>query len=354
MRRPPIIAILTLGAGALGLVAPAAAQSAVGQTPAPSSASAAGLRYLSWPGRTYRPAPAPAPAPSSVAPVSTPAADLHPAVEASPSTAPVRPPIIPRGGYSAAARPSSVEPRQGLTPASAWIGSQAPAYAPQPVAPLEGPGPQPYFAAAPAPAPAPWTQPPAAAPAPAPAPAAVPTGYFAETAPIVHAAAPVPAAPAPAPISPPSAPAAYAAATEGRPAPVVEAAPAAAVPDPAAYDPMAPRRDAPIFRLQRPAPSPAAPAQTQAEAQTPPAAYAAPAPAPAQDSARYYSVHRQAGRQPDATPMPAPVYLDALPVDLTSMPASTDLAQPPAAPNLIRNANGRLQALPANEDPDLP
>jgi hypothetical protein len=105
---------------------------------------------------------------------------------------------------------------------------------------------------------------------------------------------------------------------------------------------MAPRRDAPIFRLQRPAPS--EPAQPQAQA-------AAPA---ADGGARYYSVHRQAGRQPDATPLPAPVYLDALPVELSSTPASTDLAEPPAAPNLIRNANGRLQALPANEDPILP
>ena len=41
-------------------------------------------------------------------------------------------------------------------------------------------------------------------------------------------------------------------------------------------------------------------------------------------------------------------------MELSSTPASTDLAEPPAAPNLIRNANGRLQALPANEDPILP
>jgi hypothetical protein len=118
---------------------------------------------------------------------------------------------------------------------------------------------------------------------------------------------------------------------------------------------MAPRRDAPIFRLQRPAPAEAsAPVQAEAEPATAPAAQAPVSEAPAQSGARYYSVHRQAGRQPDATPMPAPVYLDALPVDLTSVPASTDLAEPPAAPNLIRNANGRLQALPDNQDPSLP
>lgn len=125
---------------------------------------------------------------------------------------------------------------------------------------------------------------------------------------------------------------------------------------------MAPRRDAPIFRLQRPAPATTVEPQAQAQPQPQPQsqAGAAPQPAPAaaapgdQGGARYYSVHRQAGRQPDATPLPAPVYLDALPVELTSTPASTDLAEPPAAPNLIRNANGRLQALPANEDPVLP
>ncbi|WP_312065780.1 hypothetical protein, partial [Brevundimonas sp.] len=63
MRRPPITAILTAGACALSLASPAAAQtpapqSAVPQSTAPSSANAAGLRYLSWPGRAYRPAPA--------------------------------------------------------------------------------------------------------------------------------------------------------------------------------------------------------------------------------------------------------------------------------------------------------
>ena len=133
----------------------------------------------------------------------------------------------------------------------------------------------------------------------------------------------------------------------------------APVDEPAA-DPMAPRRDAPIFRLQRPstqpAPAPAQAAQPQAQPQTPADAQPMPAAdAPsAQGGARYYSVHRQAGRQPDATPLPAPIYLDALPVNLTSMPASTDLAEPPPAPNLIRNANGRIQALPASEDPILP
>ena len=332
MRRPPITAILTLGASALSLVAPAAAQAPVqtpGQTAAPTSANAAGLRYLSWPGRTYRPAPLAAATPAP-ADLSSPAA-----VPAQP--APSRPPIIPRGGRSAAPA-ADLEPRQGLTPASAWIGSQTPAYAPPPAPQIQGPGPQPYFAVASATAPvsppqatSPWSQAHSVTPVvPASAPAS--TGYFEQPAPVAEAA------PSPAPTPAPMAPA----------APRIDSAPAEA----AAVDPMAPRRDAPIFRLQRPAAPPAqAPASpAPVEAHTPPAA-ATPV---AQGGARYYSVHRQAGRQPDATPLPPPVYLDALPVDLTSMPASTDLAEPPAAPNLIRNANGRLQALPANEDPVLP
>lgn len=351
MRRPPITAaILTARASALGLslglsmglslglVAPVMAQTG----PAPSSANAAGLRYLTWPGRTYRPvaaSPAATPGAAEAAPV--------PVV-----AAPSRPPIIPHGGrlaavYAAAPTPSAA-PRQGLTPASAWIASQAPAYAPQPAVPVQGPlnapTPQPYLA--PAPAAAPWSRARAAAPAPVPAaPAPVPTGYFAETA--EAASPPMPVAD-PAPPAPRRAPAA---------APVMASAPADAPPPAPVADPMAPRRDAPIFRLQRPSTqaeaAPAVQAQAQAQAQPSQPMPAADAPA-AQGGARYYSVHRQAGRQPDATPLPAPVYLDALPVELTSAPASTDLAEPPAAPNLIRNANGRLQALPANEDPVLP
>lgn len=268
MRRPPITAaILTAGACALGLGAPATAQTPEGRTTpqaAPSSANAAALRYLSWPGRTYPPAEA------------APLAGAAPAAV----TTPRRPAIIPHGGWTPPeAAPPQVAPQAaplGLTPAPAWIASQPPAYPPPP------------------------------------APSAAPRAYVAETA----EPAPLPAAPA--------------------------AAPAAA------SDPMAPRRDALIFRLQQPAAAP------QIAPQPAPAPDAPAAAAAQGDGARYYSVHRQNGRQPDATPLPAPVYLDALPVDLTAMPASTDLAEPPAAPNLIRNANGRLQALPANEDPVLP
>jgi hypothetical protein len=115
---------------------------------------------------------------------------------------------------------------------------------------------------------------------------------------------------------------------------------------------MAPRRDAPIFRLQRPAPQPAPVAPPAQQTQTTPASEGQQA--PTQGGARYYSVHRQAGRQPDATPLPPPIYLDALPVELTTPPAATDLAEPPAAPNLIRNSNGRLQAAPDTEVQDQP
>ncbi|MGO4686827.1 hypothetical protein [Brevundimonas sp. 2YAF1] len=312
MRRPPITAaILTAGACALGLGAPAAAQT----SPAPSSANAAGLRYLTWPGRSYSPVAV---------------AEAARAVEAAPTAAVRRPPIIPHGGQpapeAALAPAPSREARQGLTPASAWIGSQTPAYQPQPAAPVE--------------AAAPWS--PARAVASSSA-APAPTAYFAATA---------EAAPPPMPVAPPVA----APAPHPVRAPVSTPAPEAAALASPASDPMAPRRDAPIFRLQRPAPAPdAAPqAAPQVQAQIQPAS-AADARAPAaQGGARYYSVHRQNGRQPDATPLPAPIYLDALPVDLASMPASSDLAAPPSAPNLIRNANGRLQALPANEDPTLP
>jgi hypothetical protein len=139
---------------------------------------------------------------------------------------------------------------------------------------------------------------------------------------------------------------------------------------------MAPRRDAPIFRLQRAVPEEApavapAPAQTQAQAAPAPAApsrpqspaqsAAQPQPQPSQplqtapqEGARYYSLHRQAGRQPDATPLPPTVYLDGLPVELTTPPPSTDLAAPPAQPALIRNSNGRLQAAPDTEVTDQP
>lgn len=113
----------------------------------------------------------------------------------------------------------------------------------------------------------------------------------------------------------------------------------------AVADPMAPRSNALIFRMQPSVPpTPAAPA---------PSALAQSA-GPSQQGARYYSVHRQNGRQPDPTPLPAPVYIDALAINLPDSPASQDLAAPPEPPTLMRNTAGRLQALPDNSTPDRP
>ena len=131
--------------------------------------------------------------------------------------------------------------------------------------------------------------------------------------------------------------------------------------DPA--DPMAPRRDAPIFRMQQAAPRPepvaeAAPAQTGRDPAAPRiqrvAEVSNTGERPPQQGARYYSVHRAAGRQPDATAMPTSVYLDHAPLNLTDTPTSADLAEPPAAPAVTRTVNGRAQVVTPNEDPSLP
>ena len=81
---------------------------------------------------------------------------------------------------------------------------------------------------------------------------------------------------------------------------------------------------------------------------------AAQTPIAGDNSARYYSVHRQAGRHPDAISAPQPTYLDALPVQMTQTPQSNDLAQPDGPPALIRNANGSLRAAPQTQADDLP
>ena len=90
-------------------------------------------------------------------------------------------------------------------------------------------------------------------------------------------------------------------------------------PPPPADDPMAPRADAPIWSLMGSERTAAAPAARP------------PAPQPVdgadRDGARYYSVHRQAGRSPDPTTLPAPFFLDSTPVDL---------AEPPPPPTLMR------------------
>lgn len=205
----------------------------------------------------------------------------------------------------------------------------------------EAPSPAPVRTASAPVADAPLERLPAPPPPPAPAPAAryglTPASAFyrapvqPEPAPVtaqpyaaVAAVAPAPAAVEPSAPPPPQPP----------PAPVSEPAPEPApesAPEPAPVDPMAPRRDAPIFRLQ---PQGAA--------------------APAGQSVRYYSVHRQAGHAPDAIATPSPTYLDALPVELTQTPSSTDLAEPQAPPALMRTADGSLRAIPQTEADALP
>ena len=117
----------------------------------------------------------------------------------------------------------------------------------------------------------------------------------------------------------------------------------------AVADPMAPRRDAPIYRLQRP--QAGAPLDAAAVAASDQAALT---PTAGDNSARYYSVHRQAGRHPDAIPAPQQTYLDAMPVQMAQTPQSSDLAQPDGPPALIRNANGSLRAVPQTEADNLP
>lgn len=110
-------------------------------------------------------------------------------------------------------------------------------------------------------------------------------------------------------------------------------------------DPMAPRRDAPIFNMaSSSAPAPTAASSTPApRVQPAPAPRPAPAPAARQnDDPRYYSVHRMAGREPDPIPLPAPFFLDAAPVDL---------AEPPPPPTIVRNGAGIVASTP---EPDLP
>lgn len=295
--RLPALAAAAVLAGAL--IAP----SAQAQTAPASSGEVAGLRYLSWPGKAVRQTPA------RVAAASTPS----PRASALSAPQPVE---------IASTRPEA-SPRQGLTPASAFY---------TPGASLGG-----RFGAEPAPAPAPMPAPALqAASEPEPEPQAAPEPRMRRVAPSPLEAASTHASPPPAPVAQvhsaplPRDPAVTAPTAETAPAPT-EAARVA--------DPMAPRRDAPIFRLQRQtAPAPAL-AGAEASQATPSTVE------PAASGARYYSVHRQHGQRPDAIAAPEPAWLDAMPVQLATAPAAstTDLAAPPAAPALRRDASGKLQ-----------
>lgn len=313
MSRPKILmTVLLAAAGGTLFCGPALAQSA-GAT----ASEARGLRYLSWSSRT------------EVAPPAVAAAAGAPAARRTlrrPNT------VIPHGGFVPSASPS---PRPGLTPAPGARRTLTPANAwMQPdVPPPEPLPPEPAMAAAPRSAPAP-------APAPAPPSRATPDYLPAPN----GRGQPVPAEMiyTPAPTSPPAQ-----AGTEP-------------------LDPMAPRRDAPIFRLQPEAPSaPPALAPSVAPAvqsgagstRAPPqprrvAEVSSSGERPPQQGGRYYSVHRQNGRQPDALEMPAPTYVDALVVTMPETIASQDLAAPEPGPTLIRDNQGRMRRAPTASDGD--
>ncbi|WP_295192847.1 hypothetical protein [uncultured Brevundimonas sp.] len=286
-----------------------AAGAAVAQQ-APTNAS--GLRYLSWPGKptvAARATPTPA-----VIQAEAPA----PTVTAANRTLPGAIPLA-RLSPAPSVAPSVTTPRSnGLTPASAWMPQRAPMQAqPAQTPPIE---------AAPV----------EAAPAQATATRVAPSPYVPEPQPSAPQLQPEPemrAEPAPAPQQ----------AAQAEPQPAPQPAQAAVA------DPMAPRRDAPIYRLQRPqAGAPLDAAAVAASGQ------AALTPTAGDNSARYYSVHRQAGRHPDAIPAPQQTYLDAMPVQMAQTPQSSDLAQPDGPPALIRNANGALRAVPQTEADTLP
>lgn len=325
-----------------------------------------GLRYLTWAGK---------PEASTTAPSD----GLRRSNAAGPPT-----PLAANGArypgiQSAAARPSryGVGSGAGLTPASAWTGSsRTPAPAPVPLATAQAPaqeapaprGPIPVYSAPQAPQADPAEQARAQAAYQADIQAQYQAWYRSEAQ--AQYEAQVRAMPQPQQqavhVQAPAADQAQ------QPAPLQQRADAGPAPAAASdYDPMAPRRDAPIFRMQQPQ------AQTQPQPQ-PPAEPAAPAQANAQANAqgeiqssvltqpvagrtaggqayagaeppregvRYYSVQRAVGRQPDPIAMPESVYLDNAPIDL---------AEPPAAPVRTRTVNGQAQVVVPNQDPNLP
>lgn len=294
MRRVLILSSVLIAVSATSGAAMAQAQ---GQT----QTTADGLRYLSWPGKVKT---GQAAAPRAAAPSPTPVGRSVP---------------LPRIATPAPAVSST---RRGLTPASDWTTPPAAASSAtlQPYIPSREP-------AAHVPTPPVHAQ---RAAASSPAPSALPEQVLVEA--------------------------------QGQ----AEAASAAAV-----FDPMAPRRDAPIFRLQ------AQPeAQPPVEAPLPASEMSGSSPAPAPQprpqngaqpeivqaalssgpvlGARFYSVHRQAGRKPDPIAPAQPIYLDALPVEMIQTPSSADLARPDGPPALLRNSDGTVRAAPQTTEDDLP
>jgi hypothetical protein len=307
LRRSPTLTTALLAAAGLVLSAGVASAQSAG---APAG-EARGLRYLSWPGRSEAAPVAPAAGPADAA---TGRRDLR-----RPNT------VIPHGGF-ASSPPAPTRPgltpapgaRRTLTPANAWMHRAAPPPEPAPAEPAM------VAPVAPRPAPAPAPPQPRATPDYLPDP-----GGRGQAVPAELIQAPPPSQPAPIGSGP--------------------------------FDPMAPRRDAPIFRMQQDAPAPAAALPEVQPAAASPDATPRPrrvaevnnsGERPPVQGGRYYSVHRQNGRQPDALEMPAPNYVDALVVTMPETIASQDLAAPEQGPTLIRDAQGRVRPAPAASDGD--
>lgn len=125
--------------------------------------------------------------------------------------------------------------------------------------------------------------------------------------------------------------------------PAPQPAPAPARPAEWADDPNAPRSDALIWSVGQPQPAQPQPAPVQAQTRAPAPAPAQARPEPSAQGARYYSVHRQNGRQPDRAVLPEQVYLDALPVQMDETPTSPNMAEPPGPPQLVRNPDGTVR-----------
>ena len=361
--RPNVLTLLTTLAAAAGCVALASPSFAQQTRPG----EVMGMRYLSWSGKAAAPADG-----------------LRRSVALTPAPIPVAADNSRYPAVQTASRPSRYSAgTSGLTPASVWTGGERPASAvPAPALEAAPPAQQPdpalqaqaqaeYQAKLQADYQA-WYQSQAQAqyeaqvrdmPQPQPQPQVVQMPASEQ-----HAATQQGQPAEPQPLQPQQ----QLAETRQQAEPQYEQRADAG--SPPTLDPMAPRRDALIFRMQQPqsapqSPAPQAPADQpqptpSSDAQSAASAHEIQQPVlsqpaagrtysgqayagaePPRESARYYSVHRGEGRQPDPIAMPQSVYLDNAPIDL---------AEPPAAPIPGRTVNGRTQVIVPNQDPSLP
>ncbi|ADL00530.1 hypothetical protein [Brevundimonas subvibrioides] len=295
-RASKAVILLSTAAVACGLAAAAQAQ------------TAAGPRYMSWAGRPANTTPADVAAGAAVEAQAQAQAQARSGMiprRVAPSQAVSRPMMQPAPTFQPASR--------GLTPASAWLGPQpvsgfAPgspdplAYTREMTAPVMAPALPPVMAPAPVVA---------AQPSPPPSPRRLQAADFMSDADAPPMTAAVPVQPAPATVA----------------------------------DPMAPRADALIFRLRPQGPTPPAVGAAQPAPQVYAEAAAPTEAQPGQQSSRYYSVHRDAGRTPDRTPLPEAVFFDSV---------ALDLAEPPETQVPQRDAQGRLRAPVRSDDPERP